>query len=135
MPFIEAARRFCEDRPAFQEARKKTAEIDDAAYSLLADGRFEKIRADVTARDAAEIRDTIEQSFLPKPDIDRRETRALIAATKQQIASRSGKPRRPEISRIAKKWQELSDETVESLNQRLAGLEESFQRAFPGEPL
>src|SRR6476620_10550899 len=37
---IEAARHFCEDRPAFHEARKKIAEIDDAAYPLLADGRF-----------------------------------------------------------------------------------------------
>jgi hypothetical protein len=135
VPFIEAARRFCEDTPAFEEARKKIAEIDDAAYSLLTDGRFEKIRADAIAHDEAEIRYTIEQSLLPKPDINRRETRALIAATKQQIASRSGKPRRPEVSRVAKKWQQLSDETVEFLKRRLIGLEESFRRAFPGEQL
>lgn len=135
VPFIEAARRFCEDRPALQEARKKIAEIDDAAYLLLADGRFEKIHANAIAHDEAEIRYTIEQSFLPKPDINRRETRALIAATKQQIVSRSGKPRRPEISRVATKWQELSNEVVEFLKLRLAGLEESFQRAFPDEPL
>ena len=135
MPFIEAARRFCEDRPALHDAGKKIVEIDDAAYSLLADGRFEKIHADATTHDEAEIRYTIEQSLLPKPDINRSATRALIAATKQQIASRSRKPRRPEISRIAKKWQEISDEVVEVLKRRLAALEESFQRAFPGEDL
>ena len=135
VPFIEAARRFCEDRPAYQEARKKIAEIDDAAYSLLADGRFEKIRADAITHDEAEIRYTIEQSLLPKPNINCRETRALIAATKQQIASRSGKPRRPDISRVAKKWQVLSDEAVECLKRRLIALEESFQRGFPGEQL
>jgi uncharacterized protein YycO len=135
LPFIEAARRFCDERPAFQDATKKIAEIDDAAYSLLADGRFEKIRADAMAHDEAEIRYTIEQSLLPKPDINYRETRALIAATKQQIALRSGKPRGPEISRVAKKWQELNDEAVEFLKRRLIALEESFQRVFPGEQL
>ncbi len=135
VPFIETARRLCEDKPDLRQALKKIAEIDDAAYSLLADGRFEKIRAVAIAHDEAEIRYTIEQSFLPNPDINRRETRALIPATKQQIASRSGKPRRPEISRVAKKWQELNDEAVEFLKRRLAGLEESFQRAFPGEQL
>lgn len=131
VPFIEAARNFCEARPTLQEARRKIAEIDDTAYSLLADGRFESIRAEAMAHDEAEIRYTIEQSFLPKPDINRRETIALIAATKQQIYSRSGKPRRPEISRVAKKWQETSNESVEYFKRRLAGLEEVAQRVFP----
>jgi hypothetical protein len=135
VPFIESARRFCEDRPAFQRAREKIAEIDDAAYSLLADGRFEKMQADATAQDEASIRHTIEQSFLPNPDIDLRETRALIAATRQQIASRSGKPQGTVTSSVAKKWHKISDEVVEVQKRRLAGLEESFQRAFPGKQL
>jgi hypothetical protein len=132
VPFIEAARRFCEDRPTLQEARKNIAEIDDVAYSLLADGRLEKMHADATAHDEASIRYTIEQSFLPNPDIDPRETRALIAATRQQIASRSGGRQREQVSRIAKKWQEISDEVVRVQKRRQVALEESFQRAFPG---
>jgi hypothetical protein len=64
------------------------------------------------------------------------DTRALIAATRQQITSRSTLleyRKRMESTRTTKKWIEISDEIVEVLRRRLAGLEESFQRAFPGE--
>ncbi|MDR3423457.1 MAG: hypothetical protein P4M13_00045 [Alphaproteobacteria bacterium] len=135
VPFIEATRRICEEMPASKEARNKISEIDDVAYALLADGRFEKMQADATAQDAGSIQYTIEQSFKPRPDIDPRETRALIGATRQQIASRSARPQREETSRVGIKWREISDEIVNEQKRRLVGLEESFQRAFPGEHL
>jgi hypothetical protein len=135
VPFIEAARGICEEMPASQEARNKIAEIDDVAYALLADGRFEKMQADATAQEAGSIRYTIEQSFMTRPDIDLRETRALLAATRQQIASRSARSQRKETSRVGIKWREISDEIVGVQERRLVGLEESFQRAFPGEHL
>jgi hypothetical protein len=133
VPFIEGARRFCEEMPVSQAARYKIAEIDEVAYALLADGRMEKIHADATESDEKSIRYTIEQSFLPSPDIDLSETCALIAATRQQIASRSGKPQRREISRVGIKWREMDNKIVDEQKRRLVVLEEALKRAFPGE--
>jgi uncharacterized protein YycO len=133
--FIETARRFCEEMPASQEARNKIVEIDEAAYAILADGRLEKMHAEATTHDENSVRYTIEQSFMPNPDIDLGATRALIITTRKQIASRSASPQRKETSRVGIKWREISDEVVNVLKRRLLGLEESFQRAFPGEPL
>ncbi len=133
--FIEAARRICEETLDSQEARNKISEIDDVAYALLADGRYEKMQADATSQDEGSIRYTIEQSFMPRPDIDLRETRALIGATRQQIASRSAISQRKKTSRVGIKWREISDEIVNVQKRRLVGLEESFQRTFPGEHL
>jgi hypothetical protein len=133
VPFIEVARGFCEEMPVSQAARYKIAEIDEVAYALLADGRMEKIHADATELDEKSLRYTIEQSFLPSPDIDLREMRALIAVTRQQIASRSSKPERRETSRVGIKWREMDDKIVDVQKRRLVGLEESLKRAFPGE--
>jgi hypothetical protein len=137
--FIAAAQAASSKLPSEigSNVRMKISAIDNAAYELLADGRFEEMQRNATARDEKSLQYTINQSFLPDPDIDLEDTRALIAATRQQISSRStlfDYRERMEGTQATKKWLEVSTEIVEVLKRRLAGLEESFRRAFPGEP-
>jgi hypothetical protein len=119
------------------KVRTKISTIDKTAYELLADGRFEEMQRNATARDEESLQYTINQSFLPDPDIDLEDTRSLMAATRQQISSRSAlfdDRERMERARATHKWLEISAEVVEVLKRRLVGLEESFRRTFPGEP-
>jgi hypothetical protein len=115
--------------------RKNISEIDDIAFGLLDDGRYAEMQKAATALDDESVQNTIRQSFLSDPDIDLDQTRALIVATRQQISSRSGifaYRERMESCRTTKKWLAINIEVIEVLKRRLAGLEESFQRVFPG---
>jgi hypothetical protein len=136
--FIAAARRTCDELPdaIAADPRRKIAAIDDTAYDLLADGRYEEIQNIATAMDEGSLRYTIAQSFAADPDIDRKATRGLIVATRQQIASRSPMLQDPQLrgrARVTDKWIEITEEVVEVLNRRLLGLEEAFARVFPEE--
>jgi hypothetical protein len=137
--FIAAAKNACANLPdaIAEEPRRKIKAIDNAAYNLLTDGRYEAMQRLATANDEESVQYTLTQSFAADPDIDRNATRGLIAATRAQIASRSPGHARNNYgggSRVADKWFEISDEVVDVLKRRLQGLEESFARAFPGEP-
>src|ERR1700749_697212 len=68
---------------------RKLAVVDTAAHDLIADGRLEEMQKKATASDDESLQYTIEQSFQVDPNIDLEDTRALIAATRDHIASRS----------------------------------------------
>lgn len=136
--FIAIARRTCGELPDAISAdpRRKIAAIDDAAYDLLADGRYGKMREIATTMDEETLQYTIAQSLAVDPDINREATRGLIAATRQQIASRSTMLQDPQLrgrARVMDKWIEDTEQIVGVLNRRLLGLEEAFARVFPGE--
>lgn len=122
---------------AATDQKEKIAKIDDIAFKMLTDQRFEEMQRAAIASDEESLQYTIAQSFLSDPDIDLEDTRSLIAVTREQISSRSSilEFEGLEVSRSGKKWLEISANTVEALKRRMAALEESFRRAFPKEPL
>ena len=136
--FIGAAKKACDQLSGIAAVKAKTsiAAIDQVAYDLLSDGRYEDMQKRATASDDESLQYTLGQSFLTDPDIDFEDTCSLISATRQQITSRSKLPgTRGEMANAltTKKWMELNDEVIQALNYRLAVLKESIQRAFPQE--
>lgn len=137
---IAEASRACEELPdaVGETPRREIKLIDDVASELLADGRMDDMQKAATANDEASLQDTITQSFEATPDINLEDTRGMIVATRQQIASRSSILRDSGLrgrSRVMDKWIEISEEVVGVLNRRLLGLEEVFARVFPTEQI
>jgi hypothetical protein len=136
--FIASAQRACSKLPqtVAVDLQRKIATIDEAAYELLTDGRYEELLKRATAIEEEENQYTIAQSFAPDPDIDRVDTRGLIKATRQQIASRTLLLQDPQWrghARVTDKWIEITEELVRALSRRLHILEQAFARVFPGE--
>jgi hypothetical protein len=140
MVFIAAVQRECDKLPdaVAESARSKIVSIDDVAYALLSDGRYEEMQRAAAAIDENTSQDVIAQSFAANPDIDLNEMRGLIIATRQQISSRSkglGDSNLRGYSRVFDKWLRFSEEVVGALTQRLRALEEVFARVFPSTDL
>jgi hypothetical protein len=140
MVFIAAVRRECDKLPdtVAESARSKIVSIDDVAYALLSDGRYEEMQRAADAMDENVSRELIAESFAANPDIDLNETRGLIIATRQQISSRSKGLDAPNLrghSRVFDKWLSFCEEVVGCLTLRLRALEEVFARVFPSEQI
>jgi hypothetical protein len=140
MMFIAAARLACEMLPGAvaESPRSEIISIDDVACELLSDGRYEEMQRAATAIDEQTSQCTIAESFAADPDIDLADTRGLIIATRQQIASRSGVLGDPNLrgrSRVYDKWLSMSEEVVKVQTLRLRTLEEVFARVFPSEQI
>ncbi|SFQ01814.1 Permuted papain-like amidase enzyme, YaeF/YiiX, C92 family [Bradyrhizobium sp. Ghvi] len=135
LPFINsaciAANRL-PDHPEANEARERVRFIDDLAFEMLSEGKWQAMMRAAQAIDDESMRYSLEESFKADPDVNLADTLGMIKATEAQIASRSSILIDPVgQSRVWDEWVRMTHEAVSELNTRLNVLNEVLERVFP----
>lgn len=108
-------------------------EIDDKAFKLLSDGRFESVLMQAIKLDDESAMRMIEESFKPDPDLDVDDLRGLAEATDNQIRDRSSfvnhRASYPSgICLTLDKWLEIQKKSIEPFLRRKQLLAEILER-------
>lgn len=136
--FIITTLAVCQRLPRSGEVERAIRElkvIDEVAFNLLAEGKWQEMQKAAQARDDASHHNLIAQSFMAKPDISLADLEGIIRATEFQIVSRSSilnDTARPlGASRAWDEWVNIAQEVIASLTNRLTILNEVKRRVFP----
>ncbi|WP_338702080.1 YiiX/YebB-like N1pC/P60 family cysteine hydrolase (plasmid) [Bradyrhizobium sp. 26S5] len=135
LPFINsaciAANRL-PDHPEANKAREQVRFIDDLAFELLLEGKWQAMMKAAQAIDDEGMRYSLEESFKADPDVNLADTLGMIKATQDQIVSRSSILIDPVgQSHVWDEWVRMTHEAVSELNTRLNVLNEVLERVFP----
>ncbi len=135
LPFINSACIAANRLPDHAEANKARAQvklIDDLAFELLSEGKWQAMMTAAQAIDDSSMQYSLEESFKADPDVNLADTLGMIKATQDQIASRSSILSDPVgQSRVWDEWVRMTHEAVSELNVRLNVLNEVLERVFP----
>lgn len=117
------------------EALRQLISIDEAAFNLLAEGKWQEMARAAQISDDASHRYSLEESFKRKPDVSLDDLQGMIHATELQVTSRSSildDPERPlGVSRVWDEWIKIAQRIIESQQRRLVILREVRDRVFP----
>jgi uncharacterized protein YycO len=135
LPFINSACMAVNRLPRHPDAdraRELVRFIDNLAFDLLTEGKWQAMGRAAEAIDEKSMQYSLEESFKAKPDVDLKDTLGMIKATRDQIVSRSSILRDPVgQSRVWDEWVRMTLEAVAVLNIRLDILNEVLARVFP----
>ncbi|VIO68830.1 hypothetical protein CI1B_23790 [Bradyrhizobium ivorense] len=120
------------------DLRQRTGVIDELAFKLLSEGKWQAMQTAAEAIDDKSMRYTLEESFKPDPDIDLEGTLGFIRQTRDQIRSRASilnDPERPPgHSLVWDEWIRLTHLSLQYFEKRLSVLTEALGRAYPNAP-
>jgi hypothetical protein len=114
------------DTDEARDVRQSAKAIDELAFKLLSEGKWQAMLAAAQARDEQSTLYTLNESFKPDPEIDLEATLGLIRVTREQIRSRSsilddpGKP--PGHSLVWDEWTKSTKESLKYFENRLSAL-------------
>uniref|UniRef100_A0A974AIW0 Permuted papain-like amidase enzyme, YaeF/YiiX, C92 family n=1 Tax=Bradyrhizobium quebecense TaxID=2748629 RepID=A0A974AIW0_9BRAD len=135
LAFINSACIAANRLPDHAEANKARAQvkfIDDLAFELLSEGKWQAMMMAAQAIDDSSMQYSLDESFKVNPDVNLADTLGMIKATQDQIASRSSILSDPVgQSRAWDEWVRMTHEAVSELNVRLNVLNEVLERVFP----
>jgi hypothetical protein len=135
LPFINSACIAANRLPDHAEANKAREQvrfIDNLAFELLSEGKWQAMMRAAQAIDDGSMRYSLEESLKAEPDVNLADTLGMIKATQDQIASRSSILSDPVgQSRVWDEWVRMTHEAVSELNVRLNVLNEVLDRVFP----
>lgn len=120
------------------DLRQRTKAIDELAYKLLSEGKWQAMQTAAEAVDNKSMHYTLEESFKPDPDIDLEGTLGFIRQTRDQIRSRTsilddpGRP--PGYSLVWDEWIRLTHVSLQYFEKRSSVLTEALGRAYPNAP-
>ncbi len=127
------------DTSATDDLCRRTKIIDELAFRLLSEGKWQAMQTAAEAIDDKSMVYTLEQSFKPDPDIDLDSTLGFIRQTRDQIRSRASilddPDRPPGHSLVCDEWIKLTMDSLRYFEKRLSVLTESVKRAYPNTPI
>ncbi|MDP3692136.1 hypothetical protein [Bradyrhizobium sp.] len=121
-----------------QDIRERAKAIDQLAFTLLSEGKWQAMEASAEALDDQSMLYTLNESFKANPDIDLDATLAVIRQSRDQIRSRASilddpaKP--PGHSLVWDEWVTLTKNSLSYFEKRIRVLSEALGRAYPDPP-
>jgi hypothetical protein len=120
------------------DIRQRANAIDELAFTLLSEGKWQAMETNVEAVDDQSMLYTLSESFKADPDIDLDDTLDVIRQSRDQIRSRGSilnDPARPAgHSLVWDEWAKLTRNSLRYFEKRISVLTEALERAHPNAP-